>query len=111
MSLYSIESEKVSAMSHVGEVTIDGERAVELSDDEVDILVKLIKGKGSADIRELDIENLCPAIYEKLNNAYRDKAYKAEEIRRLWDGYYNWCYELLLSAKPQMSNIIFPQCL
>ena len=93
MSLYSIESEKVSEMTHTGEVTVGGERAVELSDEEVDILVKLIKEKGSTDVRILDLENLCPAIYEKLDHAYRDMAYKAEEIRRLWDGYYNGCYE------------------
>ena len=43
MALYSIESEQCLGMSHSGAVTVNGESAVELSDEEVDILVKLIK--------------------------------------------------------------------
>ena len=93
MALYNIESENVLETPHTGDTTINGERAVELSDKEVDILVKLIKENESTDVGNLDLENLYPEIYEKLDNAYRDMAYKAEEIRRLWDGYYNNCYE------------------
>ena len=93
MALYSIESEKVSETPHTGDTTVNGERAVELSDKEVDTIIKLIKENESTDVGNLDLENLYPEIYEKLDNAYRDMAYKAEEIRRLWDGYYNNCYE------------------
>ena len=46
MALYSIESEQCLGMTHFGgAVTVNGESAVELSDEEVDILVKLIKEK------------------------------------------------------------------
>ena len=93
MALYSIESEQCLGMSHSGAVTVNGESAVELSDEEVDILVKLIKEKGTTDVEELDLENLYPDIYEKLDDAYRDMAYNAEEMHWLWEGYNNGYYE------------------
>ena len=93
MALYSIESEQSLGISHSGEVTVNGESAVELSDEEVDILVRLIKDKNSTDVEELDLENLYPAIYNKLDEAYYDMAYNAEEIHWLWEGYYNHYFE------------------
>ena len=93
MALYSIESEQSLGISHSGEVTVNGESAVELSDEEVDILVKLIKEKNSTDVEELDLENLYPAIYSKLDESYYDMAYNAEEIHWLWEGYYNHYFE------------------
>ena len=93
MALYSIESEQFLGMSHTGEVTVNGESAVELSDEEVDILVKLIKENDSTDVEELDLENLYPDIYSKLDEAYHDMAYKAEEIHWLREGYDNHYFE------------------
>lgn len=93
MALYSIESEQCLGMSHSGAVTVNGESAVELSDEEVDILVKLIKEKDSTDVKELDLETLHPDIYEKLREAYYNMAYDAEEIHWLWEGYYNGYFE------------------
>ena len=93
MALYSIESEQCLGMSHHGAVTVNGESAVELSDEEVDILVKLIQEKGTTDVEALDLENLYPDIYEKLDDAYRDMAYNGEEMHWLWEGYNNGYYE------------------
>ena len=93
MALYSIESEQCLGMSHHGAVTVNGESAVELSDEEVDILVKLIKEKDSTDIGDLDLEDLYPEIYKKLDEAYYKMAYDAEEMHWLWEGYYNGYYE------------------
>lgn len=93
MALYSIESEQSLGISHSGEVTVNGESAVELSDEEVDILVKLIKEKNSTDVEELDLENLYPAIFSKLDEAYHDMAYNAEEIHWLREGYDNHYFE------------------
>ena len=93
MALYSIESEQFLGMSHSGEVTVNGESAVELSDEEVDILVKLIKENDSTDVEELDLENLHPDIYSKLDEAYHDMAYNAEEIHWLREGYDNHYFE------------------
>ena len=93
MALYSIESEQCLGMSHHGAVTVNGESAVELSDEEVDILVKLIKEKNSTDVGDLDLETLHPDIYKKLDEAYSDMAYRAEEIHWLWEGYNNGYFE------------------
>ena len=93
MALYSIESEQCLGMSHSGAVTVNGESAVELSDEEVDILVKLIKEKDSTDVKDLDLEHLYPDIYEKLREAYYNMAYDAEEMHWLWEGYYNGYFE------------------
>ena len=93
MALYSIESEQSLGISHSGEVTVNGESAVELSDEEVDILVKLIKENDSTDVEELDLENLYPDIYSKLDEAYHDMAYNAEEIHWLREGYDNHYFE------------------
>ena len=93
MALYSIESEQCLGMSHHGAVTVNGESAVELSDEEVDILVKLIQEKGSTDVGDLDLKTLHPDIYKKLDEAYSDMAYRAEEIHWLWEGYNNGYFE------------------
>lgn len=93
MALYSIESEQCLGISHSGAVTVHGESAVELSDEEVEILVKLIKEKGTTDVEELDLENLHPDIYNKLDEAYYSMAYEAEEMHWLWEGYYSGYFE------------------
>jgi hypothetical protein len=93
MALYSIESEQCLGMSHHGAVTVNGESAVELSDEEVNILVQLIKEKGTTDVDELGIATTHPDLYEKLDDAYRNMAYKAEELHWLWEGYHNGYFE------------------
>jgi hypothetical protein len=93
MALYSIESEQCLGMTHSGAVTVNGERAVELSDEEVDILVKLIKEIGTTDVEALDLKNLYPTIYKKLNDAYRDMAYDTKEMDLLWDGFCSGSFE------------------
>ena len=93
MALYSIESEQFLGMSHSGAVTVNGESAVELSDEEVDILVKLIKENDTTDVEELNLKNLYPDIYTELDDAYRDMAYAAEEMHWLWEGYHSGYFE------------------
>ena len=94
MALYSIESEQCLGMAHFGgAVTVNGESAVGLTDEEVDILVKLIKENDTTDVEELDLEKLYPAIYEKLRDAYYKMAYDAEEMHWLREGYDNGYFE------------------
>lgn len=93
MALYSIESEQFLGMSHSGAVTVNGESAVELSDEEVDILAKLIKENDTTNVKKLDLKNLYPDLYSKLDDAYRDMAYDAEEMHWLWEGYHNGYFE------------------
>jgi hypothetical protein len=93
MAFYSIKSEQCLGMSHHGAVTVNGESAVELSDEEVNILVQLIKEKGTTDVDELGIATTHHDLYEKLDDAYRNMAYKAEELHWLWEGYHNGYFE------------------
>lgn len=94
MALYSIESEQCLGMTHFGgAVTVNGESAVELSDEEVDILVKLIKEKNTVNVDELDIATTNPDLYEKLDDAYCEMANDAEELHWLWEGYNNGYFE------------------
>lgn len=94
MALYSIESEQCLGMTHFGgAVTVNGESAVELSDEEVDILVKLIKEKNTVNVDELDIATTHPDLYEKLDDAYCEMANDAEELHWLWEGYNNGYFE------------------
>lgn len=93
MALYSIESEQCLGMSHHGAVTVNGKSTVELSDEEVAILVKLIKENGTTDVEALELEEKYPDIYEKLNDAYYKMAYDAEEMHWLWEGYHNGYFE------------------
>lgn len=93
MAIFSIESELFLGMSHSGSVTIDGESTVELQDEEVEILVNLIREKNSTNVSFLGLEKLYPQIYEKLRVAYYQLAYDAEEMHWLWEGYNNGCFE------------------
>lgn len=93
MALYSIESEQCLGISHSGAVTVNGESAVELSDEEVAILVNLIKENDTTDVEELKLKEKYPDIYEKLDDAYLDMAYRAEETHWLWEGYNNGYFE------------------
>ena len=52
---------------------------IELSDDEIDILIRLMrKDKTTMDYRKLNLEEEDPELYEKIDNAYHDAAYEAE---------------------------------
>ena len=93
MALYSIKSEQFLGLSHSGPVSVNGESAVELSDEEVDILVSLIREKNTTDVEELGLEQLYPDIYEKLREAYYQMAYDAEEMDWLWQGYKSSYFE------------------
>ena len=93
MATFSIESELFLGMSHSGSVTINGESKVELLDEEVEILIKLIREKNSADVYDLELEKLHPQIFEKLREAYFKLAYDEEEMHWLWEGYNNGNFE------------------
>ena len=93
MAKYSIECTQFLGFSHSGSVTTEGSSTVELTDEEVDILVRLIKEKNTTEVSELDLEDLYPTLYEKLDEAYHDMAYHAEYMHWLWEGYSNGYYE------------------
>lgn len=93
MAQYDIQSESCLGMSHSGAVYADGEGTIELSDDEVKTLVDLIREKKSTNVKDLGLEENHPELFKKLDEAYYDVAYTAEEMHWLWEGYYNNYYE------------------
>lgn len=93
MPIFSIETDKCLGMSHTGAVTIEGESTVELTDDEVNTLVQLIREKHTTDVNELKLRDSHPALYEKLFDAYYQMAYDAEEEHWLWVGFSNGYFD------------------
>lgn len=93
MALYDIETEQGLGISHCGSVSAEGVGTVELSDEEVQTLVQLIREKGTTDVKELGIEETHPEIYEKLRKAYQDMAYEAERSYWMWEGFENDAFE------------------
>lgn len=93
MAKYKIECEQCLGISHFGAVTTGGESTVELSDEEVATLVKLIQEKNTTDVNELGIASSHPDLYAKLDKAYRDMACHEEYMYWLRNGYENGCYE------------------
>lgn len=84
--------------SHCGEVTADGYGTVELSDDEVSALVSLMREKGSTDVKELNLEEVLPEIYEKLDEAFKEAAWNATLDHWYVTGYEEGVYEYDIDA-------------
>ena len=80
-------------MSHCGEVTADGSGMVEFTDEEVALLVQMIRHYNCTDLEGIDLENAYPEIYAKLEQAHRDAAYQAEYMHWLKEGYDEGYYE------------------
>ena len=89
MPKFDIEVEISLGFSHSGGVYNDGYGEVELTDEEVNQLVNLMKEKDTSDVEELDLKTVLPEIYQKLDEAYSTAANKAEEEHWLEDGYYH----------------------
>lgn len=89
MAVFKITSELPLGLSHFGEVLLPAESTVELTDEEVQSLVRLIEEKKTIDLKKLELIQTHPIIYEKLKNAYRQMTQDAEEIYWLWEGFRN----------------------
>lgn len=89
MAAYKIEFYESYGISHCGSEGDYVARTVELSDEEVDTLVQLIKEKGTSDVEALGLRESHPDIYDTLDEAYREAAMDAAEMHWLWEGYYN----------------------
>lgn len=93
MAKFEIECEQSLGWSHYGEETAKGKSTVELTDEEVNVLVNLIREKGTTVVKKLNLRKKYPAIYDKLDEAYHNLAFKAEELYWLIDGFGNGYYE------------------
>ena len=74
-------------------MSTSGESTIELSDEEVATLVKLIQEKNTTDVNELGIAASHPELYAKLDKAYHDMACQAEYVYWIWNGFDNGYYE------------------
>ena len=80
---FDIENEICLGISHSGAVMTEETGILELDDNEVSLLINIIKEKKTSDVDELGIEESHPDLYEKLRQAYYDMAYKAAELHWL----------------------------
>ena len=93
MALYKIENDNCLGVSHSGPVNIKSEGFVELSDEEVEKIVNLIRKERTSDIAKLMLEDVYPDIYDKLCAAYYEMAYNAEELYWLRTGWNNGYFD------------------
>ena len=88
MALYEIEYYREFDSPHRSEIFEDLTYGkIELSNEEVTTLVKLIQEKGTTDVEVLKLQEIHPDLYEKLRVAYYNLAYNAEELISLWTGF------------------------
>ena len=88
MAKFKIETEVFFGISHCGALTENAEGFVELTEQDVNTLVELIKEHQTADVEELELEKRYPEIYNKLYDAYREISYPVYELHWLWFGFY-----------------------
>ena len=94
MAKFKIETEVFFGISHCGAVTENAEGFVELTEQDVNTLVELIKEQKTADIEELKLKKRYPEIYNKLFEAYREISSPVFILHWLWEGFYDPdCFE------------------
>ena len=92
---YPINTTAYLGFAYSGDVTEDGEGFVILSDEDVRQLVTLIReNDGETDVEALDLENKLPEIYELLNKACYDAAWKAAYYHAVIEAYEEGDYEV-----------------
>lgn len=89
MALFEIDVECFLGISHCGCVTVENHGTVDLSDEDVNLLVALIREKGTDNVAELSLIDSFPDIYEKLYDAYSKIADEAVNDNWYWEGYYS----------------------
>ena len=94
MPTFKINTEQSLGFSHYGEVTVEGSGEVELTDEDVRLLIDLIReNDGESDVEKLELKEKYPDLYEKLDDAYRDVAIDALWRFNVIDAYENGDYE------------------
>ena len=73
---YEIDATYCLGFSHCGEEDAFGSGYVDLTDEETNTLVALVKEKQTRDVEELNIENTHPDLYKKLEKAYYNMKFK-----------------------------------
>ena len=86
---YPIECEQFYGMSHSGGVFRNAQGEVELSDDEANQLVQLMRYLNTSDVEELELETTLPEIYTKLYDACDAMCDEAAFNEAWLDAYWN----------------------
>ncbi len=86
MALYDFETTVYLGWGHSGEVSNTGTGQIDLSDEDVDLLVSLIKENRTSDFRKLKLSRRYPKLYNKLRRKYRKLAIETERHHWLIDG-------------------------
>lgn len=107
MALFKIVNESFLGASHCGDVTAEGAGTVELNDQEVETLVRLIREKKTTDVKEMNLPDLYPDLHEKLSDAYYQIAFAAVELHWLWHGYESGYFEY---DKEELMNYCKEKC-
>ena len=94
MAEYTIECDICLGLTHWGAVETSGKGTIELSDEEVNTLVDLVRKKQSTNPDELGLEESHPDLYEKLDDAYSELYYQTEETYWLKEGIGHYEYDL-----------------
>jgi len=76
-----------------GAIAAEGHGTIEFSDEEVAILVELIRQKGTTDVCALDLNTAYPELFQRLDEAYRQVAREATIDHWYMEGFYDGCYE------------------
>ena len=87
MQTYKIDDDVCMGWACSGPVYEEGQGSVELSDEEVDTLVQLIREKGTEEVEELELESSYPELYKRLFDAYQKMEHEAQLRHWLWKGY------------------------
>lgn len=95
MPIFNLFTNILLGISHSGEVSVEGEGTVELTDEEVQQLIDLIRDNGGeTDVEKLNLEEKYPEIYERLDEAFRQVASNAEYDYWVRAGYENGWYDV-----------------
>lgn len=87
MATFGIDIEVCLGMSHYGGVYEKGTGTIELTDEEVDFLVGLLRDHpGITDYKKLGLEKENPELFKKIDEAYRRLAYKTEITHWVTEG-------------------------
>lgn len=95
MPIFSINTETVLGISHFGVEATTGEGTVELTNEEVQQLIELIRENGGeTDVDKIELEDKYPRIYKILDEAFREVAANAEYDYWVRAGYENGWYDV-----------------
>ena len=93
MALYDFKTTIYLGWGHSGGVYNTGTGQIDLSDEDVDLLVRLIKENRTGDYRKLKLSRRYPKLYNKLRRKYRKLAIETERHHWLIDGLSEGEYE------------------